>query len=100
MFLILPLLYSSSGIVVVVGLGVPWVIDLEENVDLYSDFMQNGTVGQRVHLETCKISDNDKYISQSEVGRPKSRPSMCVFYIGVYSRSFVNCQIIGPKPYR
>ena len=70
MFLILPLLNSISGIVVVVGLEVPWVIDLEENVDLYSDFMQNGTVGQRVHLETCKISDNDKYISQSEVCKP------------------------------
>ena len=47
------------------------MIDLEENVDLYSDFMQNGTVGQRVHIETCKISDNDKYNSQSEVCKPK-----------------------------
>ena len=80
MFLILPLLYFSSGIVVVEGLEVPWVIDLEENVDLYSDFMQNGTVGQRVHLETCKISDNDKYISQSEVCKPKNTYTLDFFY--------------------
>ena len=79
MFLILPLLNSISGIVVVVGLEVPWVIDLEENVDLYSDFMQNGTVGQRVQLETCKISDNDKYISQSEVCKPKNTYNLDFF---------------------